>query len=92
MNQLSVIGLGAADFEQMQMGVYKKIKAAKNLYVRTEDHPVLQDLKKEGLTFQSFDEVYIKHGAFGPVYEEIAERLIKAVEKEDIMYAVPGIH
>lgn len=90
MNQLTVIGLGAADFEQMQMGVYKKIKAAKNLYVRTEDHPVLQDLKKEGLTFQSFDEVYIKHGAFGPVYEEIAERLIKAVEKEDIMYAVPG--
>ena len=26
MNQLTVIGLGAADFEQMQMGFYKKIK------------------------------------------------------------------
>ena len=90
MNQLTVIGLGAADFEQMQMGVYKKIKAAKNLYVRTEDHPVLKDLREEGITFTSFDEVYIKHGSFGPVYEEIAERLIELVEKEDVMYAVPG--
>ncbi len=90
LNQLTVIGLGAADFEQMQMGVYKKIKAAKNLYVRTEDHPVLNDLREEGVAFTSFDEIYIKHGSFGPVYEEIAERLIELVEKDDIMYAVPG--
>ncbi|AWE05959.1 nucleoside triphosphate pyrophosphohydrolase [Lysinibacillus sp. 2017] len=90
MNQLTVIGLGAADFEQMQMGVYKKIKAAKNLFVRTEDHPVLNDLREEGVAFTSFDEIYIKHGSFGPVYEEIAERLIALVEKDDIMYAVPG--
>lgn len=90
LNQLTVIGLGAADFEQMQMGVYKKIKAAHKIYVRTEDHPVIQDLKLEGIEFTSFDDVYIKHGSFGPVYEEIATRLIEAVAKEDIMYAVPG--
>ena len=90
LNQLTVIGLGAADFEQMQMGVYRKIKSAEKLYVRTEDHPVLQDLKREGIEFTSFDEVYVKHGSFGPVYEEIAERLIEAAAQEDIMYAVPG--
>lgn len=90
MNQLTVIGLGAADFEQMQMGVYKKIRAAKKIYVRTEDHPVIQDLKLEGIEFTSFDDVYIKHGSFGPVYEEIAQRLIEAVAQEDVMYAVPG--
>lgn len=90
LNQLTVIGLGAADFEQMQMGVYKKIKAAKKIYVRTEDHPVIQDLKLEGIEFTSFDDVYIKHGSFGPVYEEIAQRLIEAVSQEDVMYGVPG--
>ncbi|MGN7478893.1 nucleoside triphosphate pyrophosphohydrolase [Solibacillus silvestris] len=90
MNQLTVIGLGAADFEQMQMGVYKKLKAAKKIYVRTEDHPVLQDLKQEGIEFASFDNIYIKYGSFGPVYEEIAQRLIEAVADEEIMYAVPG--
>lgn len=89
-NQLTVIGLGAADFEQMQMGVYKKLKAAKKLFVRTEDHPVLNDLRAEGVEFTSFDEIYIKHGSFGPVYEEIAERLIEFAGEADIMYAVPG--
>lgn len=90
LNQITVIGLGAADFDQMQMGVYKKIKAAKKLFVRTDDHPVLQDLREQGIEFTSFDEVYVKHGSFGPVYEEIAQRLIVAVADEDIMYAVPG--
>lgn len=90
LNQLTVIGLGAADFDQMQMGVYKKITVAKKLFVRTDDHPVLQDLREQGIEFTSFDEIYVKHGSFGPVYEEIAQRLIEAVAHEDIMYAVPG--
>ena len=87
---LTVIGLGAADFDQMQMGVYKKIKQAKKLYVRTVDHPVLHDLREEGVEFSSFDHIYEKHATFEPVYAEIAESLIEAAQHEDIMYAVPG--
>ena len=87
---LTVIGLGAADFDQMQMGVYKKIKQAKKLYVRTVDHPVLHDLREEGVEFSSFDHVYEKHATFEPVYAEIAESLIEVAQHEDIMYAVPG--
>ncbi|WP_332650584.1 nucleoside triphosphate pyrophosphohydrolase [Lysinibacillus sp. 54212] len=90
MHKLTVIGLGAADFDQLQLGVYKKIKAAQTLYVRTEDHPVLHDLKKEGVAFSSFDYVYEKHDTFAPVYKEIAEALIEAAAKEPVMYAVPG--
>lgn len=90
MHKLTVIGLGAADFDQLQMGVYKKIKAKQKLYVRTEDHPVLEDLKEEGVSFTSFDHVYEKHDTFAPVYEEIAENLIEAAAKEPVMYAVPG--
>ena len=90
MNELTVIGLGAADFDQLQMGVYKKLKSAKKLYVRTIDHPVLTDLAAEGVTFLSFDHIYEKHNTFQPVYEEIAHILIEAVESEPIMYAVPG--
>ena len=90
MQKLTVIGLGAADFDQMQMGVYRKIKAEKKLYVRTVDHPVLKDLQQEGVTFESFDAVYEKHGTFQPVYEEIAEMLVNLSQTEEIMYAVPG--
>ena len=90
MHQLTVIGLGAADFDQLQMGVYKQLKQAKKLYVRTEDHPVLHDLKEEGVVFSSFDHVYEKHDTFAPVYKEIATLLIEAAKEEPVMYAVPG--
>jgi len=87
---LTIIGLGAGDFDQLQMGVYRKLKAAKKLYVRTIDHPVLEELAAEGVKFESFDKVYEKHDAFQPVYAEIANALIEAAAVEDIMYAVPG--
>lgn len=90
MHTITIIGLGAGDFDQLQMGVYKKLKAAKKLFVRTVDHPVLHELAAEGLQFKSFDAVYEKHGTFQPVYEEIAEKLIEEAINEDVMYAVPG--
>lgn len=90
MHQLTVIGLGASDVDQLQLGVYKKLKAATKIFVRTIDHPVLKDLEKDGLQFESFDAIYEKHDDFAPVYKEIAERLIATAQREPIMYAVPG--
>ncbi|KAA0954790.1 nucleoside triphosphate pyrophosphohydrolase [Planococcus sp. ANT_H30] len=90
MNTIHIIGLGAGDLDQLPLGVYKKLKAAVNLYVRTEDHPVLTELVQEGVAFTSFDAVYEKHDSFSPVYAEIAETLIDLSEKESVIYAVPG--
>ncbi|WP_298834212.1 nucleoside triphosphate pyrophosphohydrolase [uncultured Planococcus sp.] len=90
MNTIHIIGLGAGDLDQLPLGVYKKLKAADNLYVRTEDHPVLTELAQEGVTFKSFDSVYEKHDAFSPVYEEIAETLIDLSKQASVIYAVPG--
>ncbi|MBK3496910.1 nucleoside triphosphate pyrophosphohydrolase [Viridibacillus sp. YIM B01967] len=90
MHQLTVIGLGAGDFEQLQMGVYRKLQQAKKIYVRTMDHPVLHELVAEGIQLESFDNIYEKHDDFRPVYEEIVATLLDYVEQEDIMYAVPG--
>lgn len=90
MHELTVIGLGASDFDQLQLGVYKQLKNAKKLYVRTLDHPVLKDLQAEGIEMKSFDSVYEKHDTFAPVYAEIAETLIELSQQEPIMYAVPG--
>lgn len=87
---ITIIGLGASDYDQLPIGVYKKLKEAKKVFVRTMDHPVLHELQKEGLHFESFDEVYEKHDSFQPVYEEIVERLIEAAKNEPIVYAVPG--
>ena len=90
MNEITIIGLGASDLDQLPLGIYKKLKTAEHLYVRTEQHPVLEELKTEGLSFLSFDAVYEKNDEFEGVYEEIVRQLVELAKEHSIMYAVPG--
>jgi tetrapyrrole methylase family protein / MazG family protein len=90
MNKITVLGLGAGDLNQLPFGIYKELQKTDNLYLRTKDHPVISELETEGLTFQSFDEIYEKHDRFEEVYEEIVQLLVKASEAGAITYAVPG--
>ena len=91
MNAITVLGLGAGDLEQLPLGVYKTLLKAQRLYVRTAEHPVLQELKDEGITYESFDAIYEKHDAFEAVYKEIVETLITLVYNPVLLfYAVPG--
>lgn len=89
-NKISIIGLGAGDLDQLPLGVYKRLKQEKNLFLRTKEHPVVTELEQEGLEFQSFDSVYEKHDQFADVYEEITEALLAEAEKGPVTYAVPG--
>ncbi|NSL52894.1 bifunctional methyltransferase/pyrophosphohydrolase YabN [Calidifontibacillus erzurumensis] len=89
-NTITILGLGAGDLEQLSVGVYRKLKNAQHLYLRTKDHPVVSDLLKEGIQFETFDKVYEKHDSFEVVYEEIVETLIEKVKETDLTYAVPG--
>ncbi|WP_075979832.1 bifunctional methyltransferase/pyrophosphohydrolase YabN [Bacillus massilinigeriensis] len=90
MKKIMIIGLGAGDIEQLPLGVYRTLINAEHIYLRTKEHPVIEELVKEGLTFVSFDEVYEKHQTFDGVYEEICETLLLAAEDQSIIYAVPG--
>ncbi|MFD3448316.1 nucleoside triphosphate pyrophosphohydrolase [Microbacteriaceae bacterium 4G12] len=90
MNSITIIGLGAGELEQLTIGVYRKIKEASHLYLRTKEHPVVRDLEREGVPYTSFDDVYEAHDAFEQVYETIAETLIEKAKEGDVVYAVPG--
>lgn len=90
MNTIHIIGLGAGDLDQLPLGVYKKLKNAERLYVRTADHPVLAELATEGLVYESFDAIYEKHEDFAPVYKEIADTLLTLSADGPVIYAVPG--
>ena len=90
MNTITVLGLGAGDLEQLPLGVYKKLKSADRLFVRTAEHPVLTELAAEGIAYESFDDVYEKHDSFEMVYREIVDTLIAQVEDGPLYYAVPG--
>ncbi|RFU66912.1 nucleoside triphosphate pyrophosphohydrolase [Peribacillus saganii] len=90
MNQIKILGLGAGELDQLPLGVYRKIIQAGECFTRTIEHPVISDLAKEGISFQSFDHVYEKHDQFEEVYEEIVETLLDHAANGTIIYTVPG--
>jgi tetrapyrrole methylase family protein/MazG family protein len=93
-----IIGLGSGDEDQLTLGIWKKIQAADKLYLRTDQHPMIQMLTRNGIAYESFDAVYESHDQFEQVYEAItAELLAKAksaasadASAGEIVYAVPG--
>lgn len=90
MKQITVIGLGAGELDQLPLGLYRKLIKTTRLYVRTAEHPVLDELVKEGLSFESFDAIYEKHDEFEMVYKDIVETLIELAGEAPLFYAVPG--
>ncbi|SFS86578.1 nucleoside triphosphate pyrophosphohydrolase [Marininema halotolerans] len=91
MATITVIGLGSGDEENLSLGSLRQMKEAQHLYFRTEKHPVVPWLVKEGISFQTFDAIYEKHQDFVSVYQEIADRLLAEANKgQNLVYAVPG--
>ncbi|PAF07697.1 nucleoside triphosphate pyrophosphohydrolase [Shouchella clausii] len=90
MGTISVVGLGAGNLAQLPLGIYRALKKANRIYVRTDNHPVLVELAEEGLAFTSFDSVYEQHSEFEDVYKEITTRLLEEAKQGDVLYAVPG--
>lgn len=89
-NQITIIGLGAGELDQMPLGIYKLLKNTELVYARTIEHPVLKELVAEGLKVESFDSIYEEHDQFEAVYEKIAEILIQKAKVQDVIYSVPG--
>ncbi|MFD2370163.1 nucleoside triphosphate pyrophosphohydrolase [Brevibacillus sp. GCM10020057] len=88
---ITVVGLGAGDLDQLPYGIYRTLKQASHLYLRTQEHPVVEQLRAEGIAYASFDEVYEQHESFEEVYTKIVEKLFASVQQHgSIVYAVPG--
>ncbi|MEH7115157.1 nucleoside triphosphate pyrophosphohydrolase [Neobacillus niacini] len=87
---IEILGLGAGDLEQLPFGVYKKLMKANHVYLRTKEHPVVNELETENFRYSSFDSVYEKHDQFEEVYQEIVQTLLAKAKTEQVVYAVPG--
>ena len=90
MYPITIIGLGAGDLAQLSVGVYRKLKAASLIMARTVEHPVIGELKEEGIRMESFDSLYEANDTFEAVYEQIVEVLIERSHTEEVTYVVPG--
>ncbi|MGN7410530.1 nucleoside triphosphate pyrophosphohydrolase [Sporosarcina sp. SAFN-010] len=90
MYPITIVGLGSGELDQLSVGVYRKLKAAQTLIVRTDQHPAVDELKAEGVQMTSFDSVYESQDAFEAVYDEIVAKLLVMAKEKPVTYAVPG--
>ncbi|MFZ5945270.1 MAG: nucleoside triphosphate pyrophosphohydrolase [Bacillota bacterium] len=90
MNKITVIGLGPGSEEQISIGTLKLLKTSSHIYLRTNKHPVVKNLKEWEIVYSALD-LFYENGSFESVYEKIADYLIEHVYKYgEIVYAVPG--
>lgn len=92
MSKVTIAGLGPGGREHLTLAVYEKLRNHNNIYLRTENHPVVSFLRDKGIVFETFDYAYDDCGynKFEEVYEHIAESILEEAKKGDVLYAVPG--
>lgn len=90
MNMIHIVGLGPGSKQQLSIQAYEMLLQEQTVYVRTADHPLIQELVVEGVNIKSFDHIYEQELSFDRVYENIVKHLLDLVSKKDILYAVPG--
>ncbi|OXM82598.1 nucleoside triphosphate pyrophosphohydrolase [Paenibacillus rigui] len=91
--QITVIGLGSGDEDQLTLGIWKKLQSSTgSLYLRTDQHPMVNMLRNHNIAYESFDNLYVGNDTFEQVYEAIAGELLSkaAAAQAEIVYAVPG--
>lgn len=88
---ITVVGLGPAGADLLAPAARAAIERVPRRYVRTGRHPCVDDLARDGLTFESFDNVYEQGDDLDSVYRTIVDTLVEAaVTWGEVLYAVPG--
>lgn len=87
---IRIVGLGPGAFGQLPLENYQILKEAKDLYLRTAKHPIVERLGQEGIAYQSFDDLYDRAADFSEVYRQIAGQLKELSRQGIVTYAVPG--
>jgi len=87
---IHIIGLGTGAFGQLTIETLKLLENDTKNFFRTAVHPVVEDLKAQGILFESFDKLYEEKDHFEEVYQVITDILCAYGKENDLVYAVPG--
>ncbi len=88
-----IVGLGPGDPGLVPGVVWQVLEQAGAVLVRTEQHPVMSELRRRGVSYEACDRFYHEGRDFAQVYEGIAGRVLAvlaAAEGGTVVYAVPG--
>jgi len=87
---VTVVGLGPGDPDLLTRRALDLMRARKEVYLRTRDHPAVAGLPAEARV-ESFDSLYENADDFEAVYSGIVDRLIELARRPSgVVYAVPG--
>jgi tetrapyrrole methylase family protein/MazG family protein len=88
--KITIVGLGPGDPMSITREAWQVLSDAREVYLRTGDHPVVADLPR-GLKVITFDHLYQELDDFEAVYQAIVTKLIELADRpEGVVYAVPG--
>ncbi len=91
MKKIYIIGLGPGNINSLTIGAIEKMKDGTKNYLRTKEHPTVDYLDRNDVTYESFDDIYCQSEKFEEVYETIVEKLVEHVNTYgEINYIVPG--
>jgi tetrapyrrole methylase family protein/MazG family protein len=88
--KITVVGLGPGSWRHLTLEGIETLEGTKRLFLRTEKHPVVADLKARGIEYSCFDSLYNNSRTFEEVYSHIVQVLTDEARKGDLVYAVPG--
>lgn len=90
MNIITIVGMGPGGEDYLNIKAFKELTSGKNVFLRTEKHPVVNYLVENGMKYKSFDYIYDSSESFDVTYELIAAEIVSIANKTPVVYAVPG--
>ncbi|MDW5299476.1 MAG: nucleoside triphosphate pyrophosphohydrolase [Sedimentibacter sp.] len=90
MNTVQIIGLGSGSKEDLTLKAHNALAEKIPTYVRTDRHPIIQELKKD-ICVNSFDDYFERYESFDEIYEKITERVVELSKQyKKINYCTAG--
>ncbi|MBI2757881.1 MAG: nucleoside triphosphate pyrophosphohydrolase [Chloroflexi bacterium] len=87
---ITLLGLGPGDPNQLTREAWDLLSSAKEIYVRTRQHPTVNGLPS-ALKVHSFDDLYEDGDSFDEVYAAITKKILELGRRDEgVIYAVPG--
>ena len=86
--EITVVSLGPGDPALLTIQTAEALRGAKRLMLRTERHPVAAWLKKQEISFVSFDPYYDHFDDFDELNRAIAQKLWEEAAVQPVTYAV----
>lgn len=91
MNTINIIGLGAGRLEDLTIKAFNALNENNPTYLRTNKHPIVNELRAKNINIESFDDFFEKYESFEEVYENIFTKIVELSEKHGkINYCTAG--